>query len=66
MPGTIVEKDRKEDSQGEEVDGEEKDKEVGWRNVAYFIDHNGEIVGKYVKKNLWYVRGFQFLVLFSS
>jgi len=22
-------------------------------NVAYFIDNNGEILGKYVKKNLW-------------
>lgn len=24
-------------------------------NVAYFIGKDGEIVGKYVKKNLWYV-----------
>jgi hypothetical protein len=24
-------------------------------NVAYFIDGTGEVIGKYVKKNLWYV-----------
>jgi predicted amidohydrolase len=24
-------------------------------NVCYFIDHEGSVTGKYVKKNLWYV-----------
>jgi hypothetical protein len=44
VPGTIVEKHE-----------EEKSDKYNLLNVAYFIDHEGEILGKYVKKNLWYV-----------
>lgn len=46
VPGTIIE--RHKDAEKEE------DKLL---NVAYFIDNQGEIVGKYIKKNLWYVSG---------
>ncbi|KAH6616802.1 carbon-nitrogen hydrolase [Boeremia exigua] len=42
VPGTIVEGHR----------GEQKE-EDRLLNVAYFIGADGEIVGKYVKKNLW-------------
>jgi predicted amidohydrolase len=42
VPGTIVEGHR----------GEEKE-EDRLLNVAYFIGKDGEIIGKYVKKNLW-------------
>jgi predicted amidohydrolase len=42
VPGTIVE--RHQDAETEE------DKLV---NVAYFIGKEGDILGKYVKKNLW-------------
>ncbi|KAI8937026.1 hypothetical protein NX059_006247 [Plenodomus lindquistii] len=42
VPGTIVESHR----------GEEKE-ENRLINVAYFIDQEGEVRGKYVKKNLW-------------
>ncbi|KAK7544749.1 carbon-nitrogen hydrolase [Phyllosticta citribraziliensis] len=42
VPGTIVERHR------DAVKEEDK-----LLNVAYFIDHRGEILGKYVKKNLW-------------
>jgi predicted amidohydrolase len=42
VPGTIVEKHE-----------EEKSEEYQLLNVAYFIDDKGEILGKYVKKNLW-------------
>ncbi|OCL08192.1 carbon-nitrogen hydrolase [Glonium stellatum] len=42
VPGTIVE--RHNDAEKEE------DRLL---NVAYFIDHTGEIIGKYIKKNLW-------------
>jgi predicted amidohydrolase len=45
VPGTIVESHR--DATNEE------DKLL---NVCYFIDHEGKIAGKYIKKNLWYVR----------
>jgi predicted amidohydrolase len=41
VPGTIVQ-------QGED---EGSDKLI---NVAYFIGDNGEILGSYMKKNLWY------------
>ncbi|KAJ8110746.1 hypothetical protein OPT61_g6487 [Boeremia exigua] len=44
VPGTIVEGHR----------GEQR-KEDRLLNVAYFIGKEGEILGKYVKKNLWYV-----------
>lgn len=42
VPGTIVESHRSA--------SKEEDRLL---NVAYFIDHTGSIVGKYVKKNLW-------------
>ncbi|OCK83348.1 carbon-nitrogen hydrolase [Lepidopterella palustris CBS 459.81] len=42
VPGTIVEYHK----------GASKD-ENKLHNVAYFIDQKGEIIGKYVKKNLW-------------
>jgi predicted amidohydrolase len=46
VPGTIVERHH-----------ELKDEEgrAALLNVAYFIDNEGEVKGKYVKKNLWYV-----------
>ena len=44
VPGTIVE------SHKENEHAEDK-----LLNVCYFIDHEGNIAGKYVKKNLWYV-----------
>ena len=40
VPGTIVERQN----------GAEEDQLL---NVAYFIDQTGEIIGKYIKKNLW-------------
>ncbi|KAH7380721.1 carbon-nitrogen hydrolase [Pyrenochaeta sp. MPI-SDFR-AT-0127] len=42
VPGTIVESHRENER--------EEDKLL---NVCYFIDHEGNITGKYVKKNLW-------------
>jgi hypothetical protein len=51
VPGTIVESHR-----GAE---REEDRLV---NVAYFIDMEGRVVGKYVKKNLWYAL-FRFGIL---
>lgn len=42
VPGTIVELHQGEGDLGERL-----------LNVAYFIDWSGEVVGKYVKKNLW-------------
>ena len=50
VPGTIVEA-LKDDETGEE-------KLV---NVAYFLNHDGEILGRYEKKNLWY--GFLLLAV---
>lgn len=44
VPGTIV-----------EVHNDEQKQEDKLLNVCYFIDHEGNIAGKYVKKNLWYV-----------
>ncbi|KAK3070239.1 hypothetical protein LTR53_010812 [Teratosphaeriaceae sp. CCFEE 6253] len=41
VPGTIL-----------ELHHADADDEVLW-NVAYFISHTGDIVGRYVKKNLW-------------
>ncbi|PQE15163.1 carbon-nitrogen hydrolase protein [Rutstroemia sp. NJR-2017a BVV2] len=49
VPGTIVERHVVEKS---EEDPEDKGHKL--LNVAYFIDNTGEIVGKYIKKNLWY------------
>ncbi|PQE22002.1 carbon-nitrogen hydrolase protein [Rutstroemia sp. NJR-2017a BBW] len=48
VPGTIVERHIVEKS---EEDPEDKGHKL--LNVAYFIDNTGEIVGKYIKKNLW-------------
>tara|TARA_R110002003_G_scaffold44_15_gene3373 strand:+ start:19860 stop:20114 length:255 start_codon:yes stop_codon:yes gene_type:complete len=45
VPGTIVESHRNA--------AKDEDKLL---NVCYFIDHEGNISGKYIKKNLWYVR----------
>ncbi|KAH7139204.1 carbon-nitrogen hydrolase [Dendryphion nanum] len=42
VPGTIVELHRDAETNEDRL-----------LNVAYFIDHDGEIAGKYVKKNLW-------------
>ena len=44
VPGTIVESHR-----------ENEDEDDKLLNVCYFIDHEGRVTGKYVKKNLWYV-----------
>jgi predicted amidohydrolase len=52
VPGTIVE-------WHEELGGGEGERLL---NVAYFIDGTGEVIGKYVKKNLWYVM-LSFLLL---
>ncbi|KAF2644981.1 carbon-nitrogen hydrolase [Massarina eburnea CBS 473.64] len=43
VPGTIVETHPNEEKEEERL-----------VNVAYFIDHEGVIVGKYIKKNLWH------------
>ena len=42
VPGTIVERHYHEDSKQWQL----------W-NVCYFISDDGEVLGKYVKKNLW-------------
>ncbi|OJD28933.1 carbon-nitrogen hydrolase [Diplodia corticola] len=42
VPGTIVERHRDADKEDERL-----------LNVAYFINQDGDIIGKYVKKNLW-------------
>ena len=43
VPGTIVERHQN--------NGEAKDQLI---NRAYFIDNQGEVLGSYQKKNLWY------------
>lgn len=54
VPGTIVElhADGTHDSTGI-AKGKESEASERLINVAYFIDTAGEIIGKYVKKNLW-------------
>lgn len=54
VPGTIIElhTDTSLDKTGVE-EGEENDAGERLLNVAYFIDNKGDIVGRYVKKNLW-------------
>ncbi|KAF2024753.1 carbon-nitrogen hydrolase [Setomelanomma holmii] len=42
VPGTIVESHRDATNEADKL-----------LNVCYFIDHEGNIAGKYVKKNLW-------------
>jgi predicted amidohydrolase len=44
VPGTIVESHREKEKEDDQL-----------LNVCYFIDNKGEIGGKYVKKNLWFV-----------
>lgn len=53
VPGTIVELhvDITHDSTGVDPAADEIDERL--LNVAYFIDSKGDILGKYVKKNLW-------------
>lgn len=53
VPGTIVElhTDATHDSTGVDPKSDEIDERL--LNVAYFISAQGEILGKYVKKNLW-------------
>ncbi|THY06643.1 carbon-nitrogen hydrolase [Aureobasidium pullulans] len=53
VPGTIVElhTDDEHDSTG--ITTEEDANSERLLNVAYFISSTGEILGKYVKKNLW-------------
>ncbi|GAA5938816.1 carbon-nitrogen hydrolase family protein [Sporobolomyces koalae] len=52
--GTIVER-QVDDETGKEVtvtvDGQER---MVLNNVAYYVDHKGEILGRYVKRNLWW------------
>ncbi|KAJ4350241.1 uncharacterized protein N0V89_008862 [Didymosphaeria variabile] len=43
QPGTIVESHPQEEADENKL-----------LNVAYFIDHEGNVAGKYVKKNLWH------------
>jgi predicted amidohydrolase len=52
VPGTIVESHREAEK--------EEDKLL---NVCYFIDPKGNIAGKYIKKNLWYVRYLKHVVV---
>ncbi|KAH7400731.1 carbon-nitrogen hydrolase [Phaeosphaeria sp. MPI-PUGE-AT-0046c] len=42
VPGTIVESHRDAENEADKL-----------LNVCYFIDHQGTIAGKYIKKNLW-------------
>jgi predicted amidohydrolase len=51
VPGTIVESHRESEK--------EEDKLL---NVCYFIGKEGELLGKYVKKNLWYVEVFFYIL----
>ncbi|KAI9828957.1 MAG: hypothetical protein M1819_006456 [Sarea resinae] len=48
VPGTVLEKHIDEE--------QEKGKEENYQllNVAYFIGNQGDVLGKYVKKNLWH------------
>lgn len=43
VPGTIVQTYQPKEGGEEEL-----------HNVAYFINHEGEILGRYQKKNIWY------------
>lgn len=55
VPGTIVEALRDDDT------GEER-----LVNVSYFISHEGKVLGRYEKKNLWYSLRRCFSCLVSS
>lgn len=52
VPGTIVESHRENEKEEDRL-----------LNVAYFIGNDGSIIGKYIKKNLWYVVLQRFPVL---
>ncbi|KAK4695127.1 hypothetical protein P7C71_g2565, partial [Lecanoromycetidae sp. Uapishka_2] len=43
VPGTIMETFKDEETGEDQL-----------HNIAYFIDHNGEVLGRYQKKNLWH------------
>jgi predicted amidohydrolase len=47
VPGTIVERHTDAKTEAESL-----------INVAYFIGKGGEVLGKYIKKNLWYAVHF--------
>ncbi|KAL1311255.1 hypothetical protein AAFC00_001444 [Neodothiora populina] len=53
VPGTIVELHVNDEHDPTGCDATEPGLEGRLLNVAYFIDSKGEILGKYVKKNLW-------------
>lgn len=53
VPGTIVELHTDDEHDPTGFDPEDDDAEPRLLNIAYFIDNKGEILGKYVKKNLW-------------
>lgn len=55
VPGTIIERHSGDDvvSRLEAEDAEEQG-EIILANVAYFISNDGEILGRYQKKNLWH------------
>jgi predicted amidohydrolase len=50
VPGTIIEAHRKKDTGNT---NDEKPDHVLY-NTAYFISSSGDVVGKYVKKNIWH------------
>ena len=55
--GTIVERqvDRETGLEVMVDGGGEGEKRMVLNNVAYYVDWNGEIQGRYVKRNLWCV-----------
>jgi predicted amidohydrolase len=54
VPGTIVELHKEAKTESEKL-----------LNAAYFIGNNGEILGRYEKKNLWVGSFFSFFQKFS-
>jgi predicted amidohydrolase len=55
VPGTIIEAHETWDEDERLVHVKEQDVKDVLLNVCYFIGPDGEILGKYIKKNLWYV-----------
>ncbi|KKK23879.1 hypothetical protein P175DRAFT_0479936 [Aspergillus ochraceoroseus IBT 24754] len=53
VPGTIVEKHSSSSSSSTATSEQEVDGTVLY-NTAYFISNNGEILGRYRKKNIWH------------
>lgn len=51
VPGTIVQTTPK--NVVDDASGDTENSNFELENVAYFIDNKGDILGKYVKKNLW-------------